>query len=219
MSLSFKNKKILCVFAHPDDETFGPGGTLVVWSRQGANLHLLCATKGEAGLNSHNGVRVKEIKSAGKILGIKKIEFLNFLDGKICNNELKALEKLITKKILSFKPDIILTFNLNGVSGHLDHIAVASATTQAFKKTKIAKKLYYYTLLDEHTLDFKDNYFIHFPDGFDEDDIDEAIDVSKVWKTKVLAMNQHKSQIHDVKRILKNWEKFEKKEHFMVLSK
>lgn len=220
---NLKKKKILCVFAHPDDEAFGPGGTITFWFQQGAEIHLLCATKGESGLNhlknAHDGIRVKELKKAAKILGISKIQFLGFMDGKISNNDLEKLEAQITKKIKSFRSDIILTFNLNGVSGHMDHIAVASATTQAFKKTKIAKKLYYYTLLDEHTLDFKDNYFIHFPDGFDKDDIDETIDVSKVWEAKVLAMNEHKSQIHDVKRILKNWEKFEKKEHFMTLSK
>lgn len=197
MISTVKNKKILCVFAHPDDETFGPGGTIAAWSRLGARIHLLCATKGEAGINGGNGIRVKEVKKAGKILGIKKIDFLGFLDGKLCNNDLQKLEQLISKKIKSFTPDILLTFNLNGVSGHMDHISVASATTQAFKKTKIAKKLYYYTLPKEHASDNED-YFIHFPQGPHIHEMHEQVDIRKVWNIKVEAMQKHKSQAHDI---------------------
>lgn len=214
---SFKNKKILCVFAHPDDETFGPGGTIAVWSGLGATIHLLCATKGEAGINGQNGIRAKELKQASKILGIKKIEFLGFFDGKLCNNDLQDLEKSIIKKIQTFRPNIMLTFNLNGVSGHIDHISVASATTQAFKKTKIAKKLYYYTLPKEHAADNED-YFIHFPQGPKVHEMHEHVDITKVWDIKVGAMQKHKSQAHDIKRILKNWQKYPKKEYFTVLS-
>lgn len=217
MSLKIRGKKILCVFAHPDDETFGPGGSIIVWARLGGIIHLLCATKGEAGLNSHNGIRAKELKDASKVLGIKKIEFLGLLDGNICNNDLQKLEQLISKKIKSFTPDILLTFNLNGVSGHMDHIAVASATTQSFKKTKIAKKLLYYTLPEEHAADNLD-YFIHFPQGPQVHEMHEEVDIKKVWDIKVEAMRKHKSQAHDIERILKTWEKYPKKEYFTTRS-
>ena len=42
-------KKILAVLAHPDDESFGMGGTLAYYARQGVEVHLICATRGEAG--------------------------------------------------------------------------------------------------------------------------------------------------------------------------
>lgn len=213
-------KKVLCVFAHPDDEAFGPGGTIAKWAREGTVIHLLCATKGEnevmkASKPKIGDTRSKELRSAAKILGIKKISFLGFSDGRICNNDLLKLEKIITKKIKSFNPHRILTFDLNGVSGHIDHIAVSSATTQAFKKTKIAKELYYYTLLKVHAQGM-DDYFIHFPEGKEIHETDIILDVKDVWKIKVKAMYEHKSQLHDVKRILSKWEKLEKKEHFLV---
>lgn len=219
-----KIKRVLCVFAHPDDETFGPGGTIAVWGKKGYDIHLLCATKGEEGgkdskiADKIGKIRAKELKEAAIILGIRKIEFLELYDGKISNNDLRFLEKKITKKIKQFKPHIILTFNLNGVSGHIDHIAVASATTQAFKKTNIAQKLYYYTLLRQHAQDMED-YFIHFPKGYLEHEIDEAIDTKSVWDTKVKGMYKHKSQLHDVNRILKRWENQPKKEYFIIRRK
>ncbi len=137
--------RILCVFAHPDDESFGPGGTIALWAKQGAEIHLLSATRGEAGQGPHPRetaqIRSEELKQSAKILGVKTVEFLGFEDGKIGNSDLSKLEKIITEKIKSLQPDIVLTFNLNGVSGHLDHMAIASATTQSFRKTKIAKRL------------------------------------------------------------------------------
>lgn len=215
-------KKVLAVFAHPDDEAFGPGGTLALWAQNGSEIHLLCATKGEVGQNATEdgntaAVREKELQESAKALGIKKVEFLGFKDGEISNNNLQALEKAISKKIEEFKPDTILTFDINGVSGHLDHIAVASATTQSFKKTKIAQKLYYFTLIKafaEQTID----YFIFFPPGKNIEEIDEIIDVSSVWEIKIAAMYKHQSQKRDVERILKSRANMPnvKAEHFLI---
>lgn len=213
------SRRVLCVFAHPNDEAFGPGGTVALWAKQGAEIRLLCATRGENGHSPHPEetarIRSQELRRSAKILGIKTIEFLDFPDGHIGNNDLQKLEATIVGRIRSFTPDTLLTFNLNGVSGHLDHIAVASATTQAFRKTKIAKKLYYLTVPNVISR-LNADYFIYFPDGPAPEDMDEIIDVSSVWDVKMKAMDQHQSQaedIADVKRELAMWEQ---KECFMV---
>lgn len=209
-------KKVLAVFAHPDDESFGPGGTLGLWSGQGVEIQLLCATRGEAGQGAKLGkVRSKELASAGKILGIKKVDFLDFKDGKICNQDLAELEKIITGKIKTFRPDTILTFDLNGVSGHLDHMAVASATTQAFRKTKIARKLYYFCI-PKAVSDMIKDYFIYFPDGKLPNEVDEKIDVSSVWDKRILAMDKHQSQKKDIDEIKKELELGNKEEWFVI---
>lgn len=209
-------KKVLAVFAHPDDESFGPGGTLGLWAKNGAEIHLICATHGEAGQEAALGkIRSDELMAAGEIFGIKKVEFLNFKDGRIGNQDLAELEKIITDKIKMFRPEIILTFDLNGVSGHLDHIAVASATTQAFRKTKIAKRLYYFTIPKAFSDMIKD-YFIYFPDGKLPKEVDEKIDVSSVWEKRILAMDQHLSQKKDIDEIKKELELGNKEEWFMV---
>lgn len=212
-------KKILCVFAHPDDESFGPGGTIIKWANEGNRIHLLCATKGEAGMNRSKGAvaktREKELLAASQILGIESIKFLGFIDGNIGNSDLAKLEKLIIQKIRSYKPDVVLTFDLNGISGHLDHIAVASATTQAFNKTKIAKKIYYLTI-PKGKNKRKQDYFVYRPEGRRPKEIDEVINVTPYWETKLLAMQTHKSQIKDSVRLRKYWSKGIKREYFIV---
>lgn len=212
-------KKVLAVFAHPDDESFGPGGTLGLWAERGAEIHLICATHGEAGQGVTLGkIRSGELMAAGEILGIKKVEFFTFKDGKIGNQDLAELEKIITAKIKMFQPEIILTFDLNGVSGHLDHIAVASAATQAFRKTKIVKKLYYFCI-PKTVSDMVGDYFIYFPEGKRPEEVDEKIDVSSVWEKRILAMDQHLSQKKDIDEIKKELELGNKEEWFMVRSR
>ena len=44
---------ILAVLAHPDDETFGMGGTLALYAQRGVSVHLICATRGEVGEVKH----------------------------------------------------------------------------------------------------------------------------------------------------------------------
>ena len=215
-----KTKKVLLVFSHPDDESFGPGGTIAIWAQKGYEMHLVCATKGEIGNNQTDEktelIREKELKKAAAILGIKSVSFLGYKDGHISNRHIPQLAQKISAKIIQFKPHVIMTFNLNGVSGHLDHVAVANATTSAFDKTGIAKKLYYYSLTKAYT-DTIENYFIHFPDGSEERGFDEIINTSDVWDTKLAAMMAHESQKEDVDRILSGYKKLkEKKDHFII---
>ncbi len=44
-----KDKRLLFAFPHPDDESFGPGGTIARYAREGAEVHYVCATRGEVG--------------------------------------------------------------------------------------------------------------------------------------------------------------------------
>lgn len=213
-------KRVLLVFSHPDDESFGPSGTIALWAKQGAEIHLISATKGEIGNNPTDDetarIREAELTEAAHILGIKKVSFLGYKDGHISNKHIPLLELRITEKITNFKPDIIMTFNLLGLTGHLDHVAIANATTSAFDKTGIAEKLYYYSFPKTYT-DTITSYFIHFPDGSDEKEFDEIIDISGVWDTKIAAMMAHKSQQEDIDRIMKGYETLPRtKDHFFV---
>ena len=228
------SKRLLAVFAHPDDEAFGPGGTIARYAAEDVEIHLLCATRGEAGLwhqkkvqsykekikiseevELHH-VREKELLKSAKILGVKKVEFLDFIDGTLCNAVYHKLADKIIKKIHSFKPPVILTMEKLGVSGHLDHIAVSLTTTYAFLNTNIAKKLYYHCLPKENRVKELDKYFIYFPEGYDQKDITTRIDWSDYWDKKVEAMRQHKSQTHDVERILTRIVKQKRVDYFIL---
>lgn len=208
-------KKVLGLFAHPDDESFGPGGTLALWAKQGAEIIIICVTDGNHG--KIGTTRVTEMQEAATVLGIKQIIFLEYRDGFISNHDLLAIEEKFCDYVKTYKPDTIITFNLNGMSGHLDHIAVASAATQAFRKTRIAKKLYYYTLLKSQSIHM-DDYFIYFPEGEEVEDIDEAIDVSSVWNIRRAAAEKHVSQKHDMEKFLAIIGDSDKKEYFKVKS-
>ncbi len=215
-------QKVLAIFAHPDDEAFGPGGTIALWAKQGKEIHLLCATKGEAGSCNEGQptgtIRAKELEASAKILGIKSIQFLDYIDGEIGNIQMVELEKIITQKVNEIQPDTLLTFNLNGVSGHLDHIAVASAVTKSFQRNPVAKQIYYFTEKKEMS-NSETDYFVYFPQGITEDQADTVIDISEVWDVRLKAMYCHQTQINDIKWILAIQEKLDRKEYFMILEK
>ncbi len=233
-------RKLLAIFAHPDDEAFGPGGTLVKYASEGVEIHLLCATRGEAGLWDENSkseirnskpsqtwsklkkeieihhVREKELLQSAKVLGVARVEFLDFVDGTLCNANYHQLADKITEKIKVFAPQVVLTLDRLGISGHLDHIAVSLTTTYSFIKSNVPQKLYYQCMPKENRDKELDNYFIYFPEGVDGKDITTRIDWSDYWDKKVEAMHQHKSQTHDVERILKRIVKQKHIDYFIL---
>jgi LmbE family N-acetylglucosaminyl deacetylase len=212
-------------------------------------VHLLCATRGEAGKNhqlrtknlelrtegdkdTSDGVRrhsseveesekiadirEKELLKSAKILGIKKVEFLDFIDGTLCNAIYHKLADKIIKKINKFKPQVVLTVERRGVSGHLDHIAVSMITTYSYLKTKVANKLYYHCLPIEVRDKRMEDYFIYFPEGYSREEITTRIDYSCCWKQKVEAMMAHQSQIKDVRQLVARFQKWPKVDHFIL---
>jgi LmbE family N-acetylglucosaminyl deacetylase len=148
------HKTLLSVLAHPDDETFGMGGTLALYSRRGVDVHLICATRGELGdidpefkerIKSAACLRTQELRCAAEILGIHGLHFMNYRDsgmpGSQANTHPKALaaqpiEKIareIAGMIRQIKPDVVLTFDPIGGYRHPDHIAIHQATVSAFE--------------------------------------------------------------------------------------
>lgn len=215
-------KTIVGIFAHPDDEAFGPGGTLATFAKDN-NVYVICATNGESANGREDkqlgNLRRKELENSCKILGIKKIYFLSFVDGTLSNNLYHEIAENIKEIVLKLEPDILLTFEPRGVSGHLDHIAISMITNFIFPQIPTAKKLMMYCAPYKRSLLMQGKYFIYYPLGYKEKEIDEVIDVSKVWDTKVKAMMQHTSQMNDIKRILDQAKNFPKKEYFLVTKK
>jgi len=149
-------KTILSVMAHPDDESFGMGGTLALYAAQGHKVHLLTATKGEAGevddeyLQNYSSIaelRTDELCCAAKFLNLASVTFLNYRDsgmaGSPDNQHPESLFQApvdevaghILTAIRKLKPDVVLTFDPIGGYRHPDHIAVHNATVLAFEKS------------------------------------------------------------------------------------
>lgn len=141
-------KIVFGIFAHPDDEAFGPASTLLDEAKQGAEVHLVSLTAGENGSNPDDlpdlpDVRLAEWHEAGKLIGAKEMHHLGHIDGELDNMTLiqvaDHIEKLITKTIDSHSSDCeveIISMDTNGISGHIDHIVASYAAHLVFYRLK-----------------------------------------------------------------------------------
>lgn len=133
---------LLAVFAHPDDEAFGTGGTLAKYAAEGCEVYLVTATRGEAGgialpalatPASLPAVRERELRCACQSYGIHPPIFLDYLDGQLpIVHQGQAVGKLV-RIIRDLRPQVLITFGPEGIYGHYDHLAVHRWATAAYE--------------------------------------------------------------------------------------
>jgi LmbE family N-acetylglucosaminyl deacetylase len=121
-------KKAMVIFAHPDDAEIGTGATIAKWIENSSEVVYVLATTGSSGSNDKNmtsnkivNIRSNEQIEAARILGVKEIINLNFIDGMLESNR-KLLSDLVFN-IRKFKPETVLThdpFRMNNFL-HRDH--------------------------------------------------------------------------------------------------
>ncbi|MGD1992949.1 MAG: PIG-L deacetylase family protein [Anaerolineae bacterium] len=124
---------LMAVFAHPDDEAFGTGGTLTKYAAQGCDVYLVTATRGESGQIAEPElatganlplVRERELQCACEHYGIHPPIFLDYVDGQLpMVHQGQAVGKLV-RVIRERRPQVLITFGPDGIYGHYDHIAV-----------------------------------------------------------------------------------------------
>ncbi|MDT2257851.1 PIG-L family deacetylase [Paenibacillus larvae] len=139
------NKKLLFVFAHPDDESFGCGGTIPKYHHAGASISLVSATSGCKGKPGPFQLTTREEKAKHRegelqracgILGVDKLILYRYLDGEVNQVGKKELTDRIAATILEEAPDVIVTFPPDGISGHPDHIAISFAVQRAVQQAE-----------------------------------------------------------------------------------
>jgi N-acetyl-1-D-myo-inositol-2-amino-2-deoxy-alpha-D-glucopyranoside deacetylase len=144
---------LMAIYAHPDDESFGTGGTLALYAEQGYRVILVTATKGEAGgiqdptMHSDEPIselRQRELKCACDTLGIEGPHYLGYRDSGMAGTpenehpdsffqaDLDEATGRVVEAIRIYKPEVILTFEPNGGYGHPDHIKANQVATRAF---------------------------------------------------------------------------------------
>jgi len=132
--------RLLCVFAHPDDECFAFGGALALAADRGVDVRLVCFTDGQAG--SYRGaaataaelgqLRRAEFAASCKILGVGQHEVLDYQDGQLEHADFSELAGLLVERIRAWRPHVVLTFGMDGAPNtHPDHTVVSAATTAA----------------------------------------------------------------------------------------
>lgn len=148
-------KTLLAVLAHPDDESFGLGGTLALYSQRGYDVYYVCATRGEAGTVDEEHLkgykdtaemRSAELMKAAQELGLKEVYFLGYRDSGMpgmeanqhpdaqINAPIEEVAVKVVKYIRDLKPEVVLTFDPIGGYKHPDHIHIHKATVLAFEK-------------------------------------------------------------------------------------
>lgn len=133
----------MCVFAHPDDEVFRCGGTLALLAKSGVQVWILCLTSGQAGScgtppictpEELGEVRKKELRCSCKTLGLERPIIRDYPDGELPKIPTDEIENLIREHVERIHPQIILTWPLDGLSGHPDHRTVSACTTEVFTR-------------------------------------------------------------------------------------
>lgn len=204
-----KLASMLAIFAHPDDESYRAGGALALLAREGAQVWVLCATRGEQGIlelapEETGQVRQTEMECACRALGIEKPCFLDYQDGTLSQVDEESAVGQVVRAIRKLRPQALLTWHPSGVSGHPDHVAVSRWTEKAFqlaadpaaylehKETPHTVEALYHIVVP-HSLaeSMKMPHLLTVPD----EEVTLTMDVSAVWDEKLAAIHCHASQL------------------------
>jgi len=194
-------KRVLGVFAHPDDVDFGAGGTVARWIADGLQVAYLIVTRGDAGgfddtpRETMPALREAEQRAAAEELGVAEVDFLDgYADGTLTPSI--ELRRDITRAIRRFRPDRILTTSplrrwerIAGPS-HPDHLAVGEATTCAIYPD--ARNPFAHPELARDGLEpwvVREVWFMGGPNP------DHVIDVTDTYPAKLAALRRHVSQV------------------------
>jgi LmbE family N-acetylglucosaminyl deacetylase len=136
-----ENLRLLCVFAHPDDESLGAGSTLAKYAAEGVDTYLVTATRGERGWfgaeetdpgpEALGRTRTAELLAAADVLRLCAVDFLDYLDGDLDKVDPAEAVAKIVYHLRRVRPHVVITFGPDGAYGHPDHIAISQFTAAA----------------------------------------------------------------------------------------
>ena len=229
----------LTVFAHPDDESFSCGGTLARYASQGVRVASVCATRGEVGMISDPSlatretlgqVREEELREASRVMGIAELHFLGYLDsgmeGTAENQDPRSLAQAdpqavigaLVQQIRRLRPQVVITFDREGIYGHPDHKAIHKHTTEAFQAASdptgypdmgppfAPQRLYYATvprgafwrmaqMMEEHGVRLEEQGFNPETIGVPDEQITHTTDIRPFLDIKLRAIRSHRTQM------------------------
>jgi LmbE family N-acetylglucosaminyl deacetylase len=143
-----EERVILCVFAHPDDESFMAAGTACRYSEEGVRVALVTATLGEEGgagdppvctREELPAVREAELRRAADILGIASVDLLGYRDKQLAAAPHAEVREKLVGLIRRHRPQVVITFDPNGSNAHADHVAVSRFTSDAVQAATDAR--------------------------------------------------------------------------------
>jgi bacillithiol biosynthesis deacetylase BshB2 len=200
-----KERAVLVIFPHPDDEAFGVSGTIATHTKRGTPVTYACLTLGQMGRNMGNPpfanretlpeIRKQELREAADVLGIQDLRMMGLRDKTVEFEEEGKMTKMMASLIEEKNPSLVITF-YPGYSVHPDHEACGAAVVRAVGNmpAEDRPKL--------HCVAFSNNCV----QELGEPDI--LHDVTEVSDIKMAAISSHRSQtqlmVADMSEKLKN---------------
>jgi len=211
-------RRLMCVLAHPDDESLGTGGTLAKYAAEGVETYLVTATRGERGRFGERAdrpspdvvgqTREAELRAAAKELGVREVTVLGYPDGGLDAVAPATAQEAIADHLRRVKPQVVITFGPEGAYGHPDHIAISQLTTAAVLRAtgqdSATAKLYYIAWSASTwaayqaaikkltcTVDGVERQVVPSPDW----EITTRIDTRAVWPAVWRAVQCHRTQM------------------------
>ena len=224
-------KILFGIFAHPDDEAFGPAATLISEVKNDTELHLITLTDGGNGQNPDNyenlgKVRLQEWHTAGNLIGATSMRHLGYSDGTLCNiDHVKIADQIveIIKQTVRDRSDYEIEFmslDLNGFTGHVDHIVASRSACLAFYRLLDAGlpmkrvRLFCWSKTDQASID---TGFVFMEPGRRDEEIDEIVDATQHLEQVYKVMQAHHTQRNDYEWMMKKRGDNLCKNHFIVI--
>jgi LmbE family N-acetylglucosaminyl deacetylase len=187
-------RSVLAVVAHPDDESFALGAVLAGFADAGAQVSVLCLTRGEAStLHGITGdlpqLRAAELAAATDILGLHEVELLAYPDGRLSDIGLHELAAHVMTAARRVTAGGIIGFDLNGVTGHPDHAHATAAAVLAADALDLP--VLGWTVPDAVARQLRLEHGAPF-EGYPDTEIDLAVPVERTLQLK--AVDCHQSQ-------------------------
>jgi len=212
-------RTILCIYAHPDDETSAGAALMKMYAAQGVDIHIVTATRGELGSLGTNGVVVKredlpavreaEQRAVLRHLGVTNgPTYLGYRDQDVDKADLEEAVGKVLVVMDRARPDVVMIHGPTGLSNDPDHIAMHEIASKAFERyheNEGAKaRLFYWAVRPELLAEF--DLYIDGP----EVQPNVIIDVANHWQAKVDALRLYNSQA-DAQQLAEFLENYEEK--------
>jgi LmbE family N-acetylglucosaminyl deacetylase len=135
-------ERLLGVWAHPDDECYLSAGLMARVIESGGEVTVVTATRGEKGTDDPTAYdsdefaaeRERELIASLGELGVTDLRFLGLRDGECDSSHAEAAIGGIVDVMLEFRPDTVVTFGPDGITGHADHLTISRRTTEAWRR-------------------------------------------------------------------------------------
>ena len=223
------SRRLAAVVAHPDDDTFGCAGTVAIHAADhGFRFVLIHVTSGERGMISNpalatretlGAVREEEDRRSWIVLGREpdRHEFLRYPDGGVQSAARSELVDRLAGILGEERPDVVVTFGPEGITGHPDHIETGRASDEAFHRCRAEtgegfRRLLHVAIPAGELMQFNERLIelgrepmdptqMFQPRGVPDETIGVVVDCSTVVDRKRAALREHRTQANDMSNI------------------